>query len=79
MKRSNIVKALTVCQTTGCHGCPYDGECSDRSFALDNDIISILTPLPPTMKEDDPYCPDCHTALFRGCKFCHECGREIKW
>ncbi len=40
---SNLLAALKRCiSEEGCSGCPYDGVCSTRSFAVENDMIEVL-------------------------------------
>lgn len=45
-----------------------------------NDIIHYLTPVKPTRDEFDRcYCGDCGEMLLSHAKFCHNCGRKVKW
>ena len=40
---SNLLAALKRCiSDEDCNGCPYDGVCSTRSFAVENDMIEVL-------------------------------------
>lgn len=49
---NNLLTALKKCiSDEDCDGCPYDGVCSERSFAVENDMIEVLEEL--VTEEDD--------------------------
>ena len=56
----NMAKAITICEEHDeCNGCPYDGICRTRGFALQNDIVAALSELATIRQCGD----DCHTGM----------------
>ena len=48
----DLLAALKKCiSDEDCDGCPYDGVCCTRSFAVENDLITVLESL--INEEDD--------------------------
>ncbi len=58
-------------------------EHKDKMYhALEEDWKALLKeqePVEPLTYYDLFICPVCKNALFRGQKFCYECGRAVKW
>lgn len=40
--REKVIEALKRCEGPNCTGCPYDGICATRDFALTRDAIALL-------------------------------------
>lgn len=86
------IEALEHCIQDDCEGCPYDGVCRNRLYALDNDILALLRE-----QEQEPVeaitdsecegnfgswwyaCGGCHGVIDYKDKFCRHCGKVVKW
>ena len=81
--------------TANCDGCPYEIECKRISFKTPEDHCPILDDILALLKEQEPVKPEraysgggstwwnvcgaCKTAINPNDKYCHECGRAVKW
>lgn len=92
--REKVVKGLEclITNKVPCDGCPYNkGENLSCLRNIANDALELLKeqePLRP--KKWVPkgqvfgycrgyYCPQCNTGISSGDRYCHWCGRELKW
>ena len=71
-----------ICQEENDSGFPWiDGRCYGFTERL-YDAIALLKAqeaIEPSTYHHLFICPVCKNALFEGQKFCHECGRAVKW
>ena len=89
--REKVIKGLRCCSHTdgvNCIYCPYDNDGEDCTALMSMDVLELL-------KEQDAVkplressgggttwwnvCGACRTAINPNDKFCHECGRAVKW
>lgn len=90
--REKIIKGLECCVTMSgdeCLKCPYEHECWDTNTFYGNscfaaDALALLQEQEPVCTEYDRAivlfsCRDCKTQLLYGQRYCHMCGRKIKW
>ena len=81
--REKIIQALDICLGNGkCVDCEYHA--SDCGGRIMRDIIALLQEQEPVCIEYDNSivlfsCRDCKTQLLYGQRYCHMCGRKIKW
>lgn len=79
-KRERIIEALKRCEKDECNGCPYDGECDKRPFAVDRDAAGLLMAIKPIDTGNQYYvCGECKMPVLNDWVACPYCGREIKW
>ena len=93
MDREKVIKGLECCAECGkCKNeCPYDGKnnsmygCTTR---LAKDALELLKAQEPVKPEREHsgggttwwnVCGACKTAINPNDKYCHECGRAVKW
>lgn len=91
--RDKIVKAIDVCLGHGkCNDCSYhsganysDQNCRGRML---KDVLALLKEQKAVRPEREHsgggttwwnVCGNCKTAINPNDKFCHECGRAVKW
>lgn len=61
------------------------GDCTETQFDYTDDIEAAIDMLKEqeAVKSDSEHrlfvCPVCRSVLRRDQKFCHECGKRIKW
>lgn len=84
--RERIIKDLEICTTRPCYctGCSYIQDCALDSQQLMEDALELLKEKEPVCTEYDRSivlfsCRDCKTQLLYGQRYCHMCGRKIKW
>lgn len=92
--REKVIRAIQQCmRDEGCNGCPYDGECARRKWAVDSDAMELLRERESTTYAYDEYItPTCQNCGFhpfagyiptlkwmeqRGYNYCPGCGRRI--
>lgn len=88
--REKVIKGLKCHISSRCTNCPYQknwGSCS-ASETLFMDILAMLKEQEP-VKPAKEYsgggvtwwyvCGDCLTAINPNDKYCHECGKKVKW
>lgn len=89
MARELIMDALNRCESyvipECCKGCPYEGcwgtkeECITQLHADTYALLKAQEAIEPSIYHHLFICPMCKNSLFEEQKFCHECGRAVKW
>lgn len=92
--REKVIKGLECCMAEKiCSSkCPYKGQCDDGGYyysrAIEEaiELLKAQEPIEPVLvyegvnKEHNNYkCPECHTHLCYGKRYCEWCGRKVKW
>ncbi len=84
--RKKVITAIERCSRwteDDCNGCPYDGECMKRPYALESDVLALLREqeaVKPIEKSGFYYCGACRYALMTNHKkYCSDCGKAVKW
>lgn len=87
MDREKVIKGLEWCLfKTGCNGCPYRNDCDDGE-QMERDALALLKAQEPldvcAVNYDRSItlfsCRACNTQLLFCQRFCHMCGRAVKW
>lgn len=90
--REKVIYSIERCichVPDACRDCSYDNEPCPKCFEhLLRDALSLLKaqePEPVSIKDSDGgethwyVCRSCKVPINPGDKFCHECGRAVKW
>jgi len=89
--REKVIKGLRCCSHTdgvNCIYCPYDNIDSDCTALMSMDVLELLKEQEAVKPEREHsgggttwwnVCGACRTAINPNDKFCHECGRAVKW
>lgn len=88
--REKVLKALEHHKKTAvCNGCLYekDADTQEGYCPVYDDAIALLKeqePVKPVCTEYDRAivlfsCRNCRTQLLYGQRYCHMCGRAVKW
>ena len=93
--RAKVIKGLETCSDVyygavgACSSCPYSQTNGDRCLAeLVHDAIDLLKEqeaVPPERESSGGgitwwnVCGACRVAINPNDKYCHECGRPVKW
>ena len=82
--REKVIKGLECCTfilgKRKCNECPYQPD--NGCYQLQDDFHALLkeqAAVKPSTCHRLFICPVCKAILFRGQKFCHECGKRIEW
>ena len=93
-RTQDVIKAIECCGASWMcpEECPYYGlETVDDSCPMFQDALELLKAREPVRPRvwvprrqvvagaAGYYCPVCDTSVVRGDRFCHWCGRELKW
>ena len=88
MTREDVISGLEKCAASECNEkCPYNGinyGCRPRLMLDAAELLKeqeAVEPIPPTDDSDLWRCGYCNSQIFRCThqRFCHECGRKVKW
>lgn len=91
LDREKVIKGLEMCIADDfCNGCPYEEHCfSDGKITAERMMRDALDLLKEAVKPEKEYsgsgitwwnvCGNCKTAINPNDKYCHECGRAVKW
>ena len=84
-----VIKGLTMCRIGHCdYRCPYVDINVGCKNQLNDDAIALLKGHEAVKPEREHsgggttwwnVCGNCKTAINPNDKFCHECGRPVKW
>lgn len=93
--QEKAIKGLELCLRGDANlceiSCPYFDQCGayyDNNEALLKDLLFLLKTQEPVKPERESsssgltwwnICGNCKTAINPNDKFCHECGRSVKW
>ena len=90
LDREKIITGLQCCARTcmdDCRHCPYL-ECEDCTTLMSMEVLELLAEQEPVQPEREHsgggttwwnVCGACRTAINPNDKYCHECGRPVKW
>lgn len=67
--------AMMQCIKGKCRICPHCANCD----VDENGLIKEQDAVKPSTCHRLFICPACKAILFRGQKYCHECGKRIEW
>jgi hypothetical protein len=93
MDREKVIKGIRKClshKPCSVNGCPYENECAVEHLndPLLRDALALLKEQEAVKPEREHsgsgvtwwnVCGNCKTAINPNDKFCHECGRAVKW
>ena len=87
--REKVISGLEICKPSKyartCGVCPYNEE-MNCDYVLWHDAIALLKANEPVKPEREGsgitwwyVCGSCRTVINPNDKYCHECGRKVKW